>query len=356
MMAGTAPAGIRNDTARQVPSPVLYQRTKRRVEGARWPQAVDWPQFVAKITQRHGARSLNRIGRFVGLASWSHADYNPGPSNIFKGHEFGLANADSIMTAYVSEVWRLRHFWIALVHNDLRNRYRRSVLGLGWSLLQPITMTIVLCTVFAGVLGMTLTEYAPYLLSGLTFWNFISSAAVAGCQSFLQGESYIRQHRAPLAIYPLRTTLGAGYHFLIGMCVVFVAVGAFSGFNNPIVLLSLLPSLLLLFVFAWSLALCTGTLNALFHDTQHILEIILQILFYMTPIMYKPEILLKRNLGWAVQFNPFAVLLDLIRQPLLEGTLPAVGTVWASLLIVAATVVLAAVLLRWCERRLVFFL
>jgi ABC-type polysaccharide/polyol phosphate export permease len=260
------------------------------------------------------------------------------------------------MTAYVAELWRLRHFWMALVRNDLRNRYRRSVLGLGWSLLQPIAMTVVLCTVFAGVFGVSLSEYAPYLLSGLTFWNFISAASITGCQSFFQGESYIRQHRAPLAMYPLRTTLGAGYHFLVGMGVVLAAVGIFSGYNNPVVLLSLVPSLVLLFIFAWSLAVCTGTLNVLFHDTQHLLEIILQILFYMTPIIYKPEILINRNMGWAIQFNPFAVLLDLIRQPLLEGTLPSIEMTRASLLIVAVMVAVAAFLLRWCERRLVFFL
>ena len=260
------------------------------------------------------------------------------------------------MTAYVTELWRLRHFWMALVRNDLRNRYRRSVLGLGWSLLQPIAMTVVLCTVFAGVFDVSLSEYAPYLLSGLTFWSFISATAVSGCQSFFYGESYIRQHRAPLAIYPLRTTLGAGYHFLVGIGVVLVAVGIFSGFHNPLVLLSLVPSLVLLFIFAWSLAVCTGTLNVLFHDTQHLLEIILQILFYLTPIIYKPEILVKRNLGWAVQINPFAVLLDLVRQPLLYGGLPSPETTWASLLIVAGTVAVAALLLRWCERRLIFFM
>ena len=167
---------------------------------------------------------------------------------------------------------------------------------------------------------------------------------------------YIRQHRHPLAMYPLRTTLGSGYHFLVGMGVVLVAVSIFSGFHNPLVLLSLVPSLVLLFVFAWSLSVCTGTLNVLFHDTQHLLEIILQIVFYLTPIIYKPEILVKRNLGWAVHFNPFAVLLDLVRQPLLEGALPSMETVRASVLIVAGTVVLAVLLLRWCERRLVFFL
>ena len=113
------------------------------------------------------------------------------------------------MTAYLADLWRLRHFWMALVRNDLRSRYRRSLLGLGWSLLQPIAMTVVLCAVFAGVFNFSLQKYAPYLLSGLTFWGFVSAAAIGGCHCFVQGEAYIRQHRAPLAIYPLRTTLGA---------------------------------------------------------------------------------------------------------------------------------------------------
>lgn len=157
-------------------------------------------------------------------------------------------------------------------------------------------------------------------------------------------------------MYPLRTTLGAGYHFLIGTCVVMMAVGIFSGLKNPWVLASLVPSCFLLFVFAWSLAICTGTLNVLFHDTQHLLEIVLQILFYVTPIMYRPEMLIRRNLGWAVRFNPFAILLDLVRQPLLNGSLPSIATVEASVLIAAGTAVAAALLLRWCERRLIFFM
>jgi lipopolysaccharide transport system permease protein len=260
------------------------------------------------------------------------------------------------MTAYVADMWRLRYFWMGLVRNDLRNRYRRSLLGLGWSLLQPVAMTIVLCTVFAGVFGASLREYAPYLLSGLTFWSFVSVTAATGCQTFIQGESYIRQHRAPLAIYPLRTMLGTAYHFLVGLVVVVAAVGIFSGFRNPAVLMCLVPTLSLIFVFAWSLAVCTGTLNVLFHDTQHLLEIVLQIMFYVTPIIYKPEMLITKGLGWAVQYNPFAVFLELLRRPLLDGALPAFETVRSAILIVAVTVGLAGLLLRWCERRLVFFL
>ena len=211
----------------------------------------------------------------------------------------------------------VRHFWMVLVRNDLRSRYRRSLLGLGWSLLQPIAMTVVLCTVFAGAFGFSLREYAPYLLSGLTFWSFVSAAAISGCQCFYQGEAYIRQHRAPLAIYPLRTTLGAGYHFLVGMAVVVAAVAFSRASGSPAY--GPVPALILIFVFGWSLAVCTGTINVLFHDTQHMLEIGLQIMFYATPIMYKPEILLRKHRAGSSTKTRFAVMLELLRRPLLDG-------------------------------------
>ncbi len=65
------------------------------------------------------------------------------------------------MLAYLTNIWRIRHFWLALVRNDLRSRYRRSLFGLGWSLLQPMAMTIVLCVVFAQVFGWAIATTPP---------------------------------------------------------------------------------------------------------------------------------------------------------------------------------------------------
>ena len=96
---------------------------------------------------------------------------------------------------------------------------------MGWSLLHPIAMTAVLCIgLVPPVPARTSAPLPPFVLSGLTFWGFISATVMEGCQCFLQGESYIRQQPAPLAIYPLRSTLGAGFHFLLGFAVVLVFV------------------------------------------------------------------------------------------------------------------------------------
>ncbi|MGO8745826.1 MAG: ABC transporter permease [Thermoguttaceae bacterium] len=260
------------------------------------------------------------------------------------------------MATYLASVWSFRYFWFALVRNDLRNRYRRSVLGVGWSLLQPIATTAVLCLVFARVFHVSVREYAPLLLIGLTFWGFITTMVNDGCNCFFQGESYIRQHRAPLAIYPLRTALGGGYHFLIGLGVVMGFIACVRGFGNLPALLSLAPTLLLLFIFGWSLAVCAGVCNVMFHDTQHIVSILLQILFYLTPIMYPSSMLYQQNMGWAVTFNPLAVMLELVRAPVLDGQLPSLEIVGVSLLVVLALAAAAGCLLKWCERSLVFYL
>ena len=119
--------------------------------------------------------------------------------------------------------------------------------------------------------------FAPFLLSGLTFWGFITAVVMQGCQCFFQGESYIRQHPAPLAIYPLRTTLGAGFHFLLGFGIALVFVWWVNGFGNLPALLSLVPTFVLLFVVGWSLAVCMGVANVMFQDSQHLIEIVMQI-------------------------------------------------------------------------------
>src|SRR5262245_15575407 len=123
------------------------------------------------------------------------------------------------MQSYITQVWNSRFFWLSLVRMDLRTRYRRSLLGVGWSLLQPLTMTAVLCLVFHYFVKVDVRDYIPHLLTGLVGWNFVLNCANQGCQCFFLGEAYIRQCPLPLGIYPLRTAIGAIFHFLMGLIV-----------------------------------------------------------------------------------------------------------------------------------------
>jgi len=246
---------------------------------------------------------------------------------------------------------------MALVRIDLKKRYRRSVIGMGWSLLQPIAMMIVLCIVFSQLLNQNIREFAPFLLTGLTFWGFVAAVVTEGCQCFLQGESYIRQQPAPLAIYALRSTLGAAFHFILGFAIVLAFVWWSHGFGNLSVLPILVPYIVLIFIVGWAVAVCMGLANVMFQDSQHLIQIAMQIAFYATPIIYRPEMLMGRRLvSWLVRLNPLAAFLELIRAPLLEGKLPstwAVGMASATAVIIVAAAMLA---LKRFEKRLIFYL
>ncbi|HVX62135.1 MAG TPA: ABC transporter permease [Pirellulales bacterium] len=260
------------------------------------------------------------------------------------------------MLGYFAAVWRCRHFWLSLVRMDLRTRYRRSILGLGWSLLHPIAMTTVLCTVFHGLFKMNVADYGPFLLSGLTLWGFITSSVTQGCDCFYTGENYIRQFPAPMAIYPLRTVLGGTFHFLVAMCVVLALTWGFRGFGNLPVLFSLIPSFVLLFVLGWSLAVLSGAASVIFPDMKHLLDIGLQIVFYATPIMYPGNLMKDKGLTWLMKYNPVVAWLDLFRHPLLNGELPTWNNCMIAIGSVSVCVTLASLTLMRLQRRLIFYL
>ena len=142
------------------------------------------------------------------------------------------------MGGYLGAVWKCRYFWLSLVKMDLRARYRGSVLGIGWSLLHPIAMTAIICTVFSTIFNADIHSYAPFLMAGLTLWNYVLSTALSGSQCFFQAEAYIRQYPAPMAIYPLRTTLGSAFHFGLSLLLVVLLGAVLRGLPPPLALLA----------------------------------------------------------------------------------------------------------------------
>lgn len=258
------------------------------------------------------------------------------------------------MSNYVAGIWKCRHFWWSLAQNDLRTRYRRSVLGVLWSLLQPIAMTAILCMVFKHLFNQTIEELAPTLMIGICFWNFITTCTLQGGQCLFQGEAYIRQYPAPLAIYPLRTVLGASFHFGMSLLVVLALRWILIGFDNLSTIIAIVPAVLVMFVLGWSLATLSGFLTAYFPDMQHLSEVGLQMLFYATPIIYPPSQLKANGMGWLIDINPIASILELFREPILAGRFPTAGTYTVAGLAVAVLSGLAVWTLVRLQKTIIF--
>jgi ABC-type polysaccharide/polyol phosphate export permease len=260
------------------------------------------------------------------------------------------------MVAYCNAIWRCRYFWLSLVKLDLRSRYRGSVLGMGWSLLQPIAMTLIFTVVFSRMMGGDPRVYAANVLAGLALWNFLVQTTIQGCTTFFQADAYIRQHPAPLAIYPLRTTLGMFFHFLLAVMLA-VGISAWGvGPPNPYALLCLPAACALLLAFAWAMATLAGLVTVFFRDTKHLTEIGFQVLFYLTPIFYTETMLGHGLLSQIIRLNPIRPFLYLVRDPIVTGQVPSLWLFTKATLIALSAVSLAVAALARLERRLIFHL
>jgi lipopolysaccharide transport system permease protein len=268
------------------------------------------------------------------------------------------------MFRHLAAVWTARHFLLALVKLDLRLRYRRSVLGVGWSLMHPIAMTAVFTVVFSQLFGDTNPiGYAAFALSGMAVWNFLRDAATVGSKAFFYSEAYIRQSPLPYTIYTLRSVLGNLIHACLALVVVAGLLTIWKGDPAPLVGLVLaLPGLLLTILAAWAVATIGAFATAFFHDTSHLMEVGAQIGFFLTPIMYRRSLLDDRGLGWVVDINPVNMYLAVTRDPLLAGIptadgLAQLGSAYLAALVVTAVLVgLAAFVTAWLHKKVIFHL
>jgi len=258
------------------------------------------------------------------------------------------------MIRHLTAVWTFRHFLLSLVSLDVRRRYRRSAVGLGWSFITPVAMAFVFVLVFSDLLGADPRTYTTFLLLGMAVWSFFKECAVAGSQSLLNNEAYIRQSPLPFGLYPLRSVLGIAVHAGIGLGVALAAVVILNGTFAPLAILwAVVPALGLALLAGWAVATIFSFAHVYFHDTPHLLEVGAQVLFFLTPIIYRPEVLAGRY-PWLLRFNPVNLFLELIRTPLLTGE-PAAAK--AYVYAVAGTMLLfglAAATIAGLRRRVIF--
>ncbi len=122
-------------------------------------------------------------------------------------------------------------------------------------------------------------------------------------------------------------------------------------------LFSLALAMPLLVAFGWAVAALAGFVNVVFRDTQHVLDVVFQVLFYLTPIIYPPEsITSSRLLGWVLAFNPFTPFLDLVREPLIDCRPAPLAAWYAAALITLVAAAAAAATMNWQQRRVVYYL
>jgi lipopolysaccharide transport system permease protein len=246
---------------------------------------------------------------------------------------------------YLMDIWSCRYFWLHLSRAELRARFRRSVLGILWALLQPLLMTLLLSFIFGSVFQIPMGDFAPFVFSGILVWEFICNCVNLGCASFIAAGPYICQRKLPLAIYPLKSVLTACVLFLVGMIGLFLWILLTKPGNLGWPLLSFLVSFPLLFLVGAPLAVVVAFINVKFRDFQFLVVLLLQALYFVSPVFLEPKMFRNAHIAYLLEYNPVYHILNLVRAPLLSGTFPGgidylftLGTIGVILLVAGAKI------------------
>ncbi len=256
---------------------------------------------------------------------------------------------------YVRGIFRSRYFWWNLTLADLRFKYRRSYFGMLWSVLQPLAMTLLLSFIMGRFFNMPMHYLAPYIFAGMITWEFLLGAVMTGCNSLVNSESYIRLFTHPMAIYSLRNVLAVYINFLCAMIGVLGWALLAMPENFGFCYLALVPAVLILFLWGWCGATVCAFGGIRFQDLSQFLVILMQMLWYVSPVFFPLELFRSAKLAWLLKYNPVYHLLELLRRPLLHGEFPAAEHwVW-SLGMAAALLLAAAFSIRIFEKKSIYY-
>jgi lipopolysaccharide transport system permease protein len=203
---------------------------------------------------------------------------------------------------------------------DIKQRYRRSKLGAFWLTISMAVLIGALGLVFGGVFNTPMQELLPFLALGIILWTFISTTIIEGCTAFISAEAIIKQLPLPLFVHVMRV-LWRNVIILLHNIIIVPLIFLF--FLKPLSLVSFLaiPGLLLsTIIIAW-IAFLAAILCTRYRDLSQIVTSILQIAFYITPIIWMPNMLTGRSSFLFLDMNPFFHIIEVIRAPLL-GTFP----------------------------------
>jgi lipopolysaccharide transport system permease protein len=232
----------------------------------------------------------------------------------------------------------LRDLLVTLVGRELKLRYKRSVLGMGWSLLTPLAQLGVLYVTFDVLLPLNVPNFLTFLFTGLLVWNWFSGALFQATSAVVDNRELIKRPGFPIPVLPIVTVASHLIQFLLALPILF-ALLLVSGIRVTPALFALPAVIALQFVLILSLAYLTATLYVTFRDVQHLLGLLLNMMFYLTPVFYNAADV-PAKFQTLYRLNPLAHLLDAYRAILLRGELPRGESV--SVVTLFTTVCLAA--------------
>jgi ABC-2 type transport system permease protein len=238
-------------------------------------------------------------------------------------------------------IYNYRYLVVQFVRRDILTRYRRSALGVAWTMLNPLGTMLILTLVFSRAFGGSQPGYAAYVLSGLIAWNFFAQTTNAATVHLVWGGSLLRKIYIPRTSFAV-SALGTGLVNVLLSLVPLVIVMLIVQVPIRWTIIFLPVPILFLAMFALGIGLLISTMAIYYSDIAEMYVIFLTAWMYLSPVIYPQEILPEAYRLWIVRLNPMFYLIELFRAPIYYGEIPGLP-----LVLISATISIFTLFVGW---------
>jgi ABC-type polysaccharide/polyol phosphate export permease len=264
----------------------------------------------------------------------------------------------TVLAESVGSLWRFRELLALLVSRDLKVRYKRSFLGMFWTLLNPLLQMVVYTLVFSTIMRVQIPAFPVFLLAGLLPWTLISVSATSSAHSLLSNQGLIRKVAVPQAVWPL-AVVGSKLVDLLFSLLPLALLAAALGRAPGVWWLALVPGLVCAVAFTAGLSLLFSSLTVFFRDVRHLVDILFQVWFYLTPVLYPQSYL--ENIGspalrQLLSLNPARPIVAVFQEVIYEQRFPSGSTLGLAALCAFGTLAIGwSVFRRGQDRHIHYF-
>jgi lipopolysaccharide transport system permease protein len=249
-------------------------------------------------------------------------------------------------------VWRV---WMYLGIQDIKARFRRSAIGPIWIFFNMFLFVAGAGVLYGFMIKQPMKEFLPFLTVGFSLWGFLVTSLTESAMTFVNAEGYIKQFCYPKQIYLMRTLVANTIILLITLSAIIPVQLFFRNFSVIGWLLALPGMLLMLLAVLGHITVC-AYLGVRFRDLPHAAGGLLQVAFFVTPIMFPAKILKDRDLAIIYQLNPFHYLIEVVRHPILQNQLASSENYLFAGIYILFVWILAALVARSLDSRIAILL
>lgn len=250
-------------------------------------------------------------------------------------------------------VARYRDLVVTLVARDLKVRYRRSVIGFLWTMLEPLLTMLVMTAVFSTIFRFDIEHFPVYALAGILFWNFFRQSIITSMNSLRTNARLIQKLPIPKEVFPLASVLSGVVNFTLALVPLFAIIVLTGHPLRPS--LAFLPvSILLALVLTLGVGLLLAPLAVFFIDIVELVAVSLTLLMYLTPVFY-PISIVPEHLRWLVRYNPVRSVLEVFRDPIYYGKIPPWTHLTVAAVIAVGALVVGFLVFRKTSDRIAFY-